>query len=37
VKYDEFLKNKAGQMIEIDMDDGFLVNYKKFAELVEKI
>ncbi|WP_410507214.1 BREX-1 system adenine-specific DNA-methyltransferase PglX [Methanosarcina hadiensis] len=37
VKYDELLKNKADQMIEIDLDDGVNVNYKKFEGLVGKI
>lgn len=37
VKYDELLKNKADQMIEIDLDDGVVVNYKKFEGLVGKI
>lgn len=37
VKYDELLKNKADQMIEIDLDDGVKVNYEKFKGLVGKI
>lgn len=37
VKYDELLKNKADQMIEIDLDDGVKVNYEKFEGLVGKI
>ncbi|AKB28111.1 putative type II restriction enzyme methylase subunit [Methanosarcina siciliae T4/M] len=37
VKYDELLKNKADQMIEIDLDDGVKVNYEKFKGLVAKI
>lgn len=37
VKYDELLKNKADQMIEIDLDDGVVENYKKFEGLVGKI
>jgi type II restriction/modification system DNA methylase subunit YeeA len=35
--YDELLKNKADEYIEIDLDDGVVVNYGKFEELVEKI
>lgn len=34
VKYDELLKNKADQMIEIDLDDGVVVNYEKFKGLL---
>lgn len=30
VKSNELLKNKADQMIEIDLDDRVKVNYKKF-------
>lgn len=37
VKYDELLQHKADQMIEIDLDDGVVVNYKKFEGLVGKI
>lgn len=37
VKYDELLKNKADQMIEIDLDDGVNVNYEIFKGLVGKI
>lgn len=37
MKYDELLKNKADQMIEIDLDDGVVENYKKFEGLVGKI
>lgn len=37
VKYDELLKNKADQMIEIDLDDGVKANYEKFKGLVGKI
>ncbi|WP_292374249.1 BREX-1 system adenine-specific DNA-methyltransferase PglX [Methanosarcina sp. UBA411] len=37
VKYDELLKNKADQMIEIDLDDGVVENYKKLEGLVGKI
>ena len=35
--YDELLKNKADAYIEIDLDDGVVVNYAKFEGLVEKI
>jgi len=35
--YDEVLKNKADEYIEIDLDDGVVVNYGKFEGLVEKI
>jgi type II restriction/modification system DNA methylase subunit YeeA len=35
--YDELLKNKADEYIEIDLDDGVKVNYGKFEGLVEKI
>lgn len=37
VKYDELLKNKADQMIEIDLDDGVKVNYENFEGLIGKI
>ncbi len=37
VKYDEVLKHKADQLIEIDLDDGVKENYKKFEGLVGKI
>lgn len=37
VKHDEFLKNKADQMIEIDLNDGVMANYKKFKLLMGKI
>ncbi|KKH97280.1 type IIS restriction endonuclease [Methanosarcina sp. 1.H.T.1A.1] len=37
VKYDELLQHKADQMIEIDLDDGVVENYKKFEGLVGKI
>jgi len=37
MKYDELLKNKADEYIEIDLDDGVKVNYAKFKGLVEKI
>ncbi|WP_135605610.1 BREX-1 system adenine-specific DNA-methyltransferase PglX [Methanococcoides sp. NM1] len=35
--YDELLKNRADEYIEIDLDDGVKVNYGKFDGLVEKI
>ncbi|MBN1165938.1 MAG: BREX-1 system adenine-specific DNA-methyltransferase PglX [Methanospirillaceae archaeon] len=35
--YDELLNNKALAMIEIDLDDGVVVNYAKFEGLVRKI
>ncbi|WP_256623629.1 BREX-1 system adenine-specific DNA-methyltransferase PglX [Methanolobus chelungpuianus] len=35
--YDEVLKNKADEYIEIDLDDGVVVNYARFEGLVEKI
>jgi len=37
VKYDELLQHKADQLIEIDLDDGIVENYKKFEGLVGKI
>ena len=37
VKYDELLQHKADQLIEIDLDDGVVENYKKFEGLVGKI
>jgi type II restriction/modification system DNA methylase subunit YeeA len=37
MEYDELLKNKADEYIEIDLDDGVKVNYEKFEGLVEKI
>lgn len=37
MEYDELLKNKADEYIEIDLDDGVKVNYEKFDGLVEKI
>ncbi|MDK2826292.1 MAG: hypothetical protein PWQ44_1472 [Methanolobus sp.] len=37
MKYDELLKNKADEYIEIDLDDGVKVNYERFEGLVEKI
>ncbi|MGV8150066.1 MAG: restriction endonuclease, partial [Alkaliphilus sp.] len=36
-KYDEVLHNKADMRIDIDLDDGVVVNYEKFKELVAKI
>lgn len=36
-KYDELLNNKALSMIEIDLDDGVVVNYAKFEGLVKEI
>jgi type II restriction/modification system DNA methylase subunit YeeA len=37
VKYDALLQHKADQLIEIDLDDGVVENYKKFEGLVGKI
>jgi hypothetical protein len=37
MEYDELLKNKADEYIEIDLDDGVKVNYERFEGLVEKI
>ncbi|MCD4820923.1 MAG: BREX-1 system adenine-specific DNA-methyltransferase PglX [Methanococcoides sp.] len=37
IDYDELLKNKADEYIEIDLDDGVKVNYGKFDGLVEKV
>lgn len=37
MEYDELLKNKADEYIEIDLDDGVVVNYARFEGLVEKI
>ena len=34
---DEKLRHMADQQIEIDLDDGFNVNYPKFKGLVEKV
>ena len=34
IKYDELLQHKADQMIEIDLDDGVVENYKKFEGLI---
>ena len=36
-KYDELLNNKALSMIGIDLDDGVVVNYAKFEDLVKGI
>lgn len=36
-EYDEWLHHMADQQIEIDLDDGILVNYGKFNGLVAKI
>src|SRR5699024_393743 len=36
-KYDEKLRHMADMQIEIDLDDGVKVNYKKFEGLVAKI
>lgn len=35
--YDELLNNKALSLIELDLDDGVVVNYAKFEGLVKKI
>jgi hypothetical protein len=35
--WDELLNNKALALIEIDLDDGVVVNYAKFEGLVRKI
>ncbi|MFL0198249.1 BREX-1 system adenine-specific DNA-methyltransferase PglX [Clostridium sp. WILCCON 0269] len=35
-EYDELLRNKAGMKIEIDLDDGVKVNYRKFEGLLKK-
>jgi hypothetical protein len=37
VTYDEKLNNKALAFIDIDLDDGVVVNYAKFEGLVEGI
>ncbi|MDI3486080.1 MAG: hypothetical protein PWQ50_1300 [Methanolobus sp.] len=37
MEYDELLKNKADEYIEIDLDDGVKVNYERFEGLVEKV
>jgi len=36
-KYDEVLNNKALAFVDIDLDDGVVVNYAKFEGLVGKI
>ncbi|MDW7733337.1 MAG: class I SAM-dependent DNA methyltransferase, partial [Methanolobus sp.] len=36
-KYDEVLNNKALEFIDIDLDDGVVVNYAKFEGLVGEI
>ncbi|MDD3888831.1 MAG: BREX-1 system adenine-specific DNA-methyltransferase PglX [Syntrophomonadaceae bacterium] len=36
-KYDELLRHTADQQIEIDLDDGVVVNYAKFDGLLAKI
>jgi len=36
-KYDELLRQKADDLIELDLDDGVKVNYEKFRGLVGKI
>ena len=36
-EYDEVLNNKALEYIDIDLDDGVVVNYAKFEGLVGKI
>lgn len=36
-KYDEILNHMSSEYIEINLDDGFIINYPKFKELVEKI
>lgn len=37
IAYDEKLRHMADQQIEIDLDNGFNVNYPKFKGLVEKV
>lgn len=37
LEYDEKLNHAINQKIEIDLDDGFKVNYPKFTDLVAKI
>lgn len=37
IAYDEKLRHMADRQIEIDLDDGFNVNYPKFKGLVEKV
>ncbi|MHC9544967.1 MAG: BREX-1 system adenine-specific DNA-methyltransferase PglX [Vulcanimicrobiota bacterium] len=36
-KYDELLKHYADQHLELDLDDGVVVNYAKFGKLVSEI
>ncbi len=36
-RYDELLRHAADQQIEIDLDDGLVVNYAKFSGLLAKI
>jgi type II restriction/modification system DNA methylase subunit YeeA len=36
-KYDEVIHNLADQQIEIDLDDGVVVNYAKFQKVLAKI
>ena len=36
-KYDELLRHYADKQVEIDLDDGVVVNYDKFKELLVKI
>lgn len=36
-KFEERLHHLADQMIEIDLDDGFKVNYTKFADVMAKV
>lgn len=36
-KYDEVLNNKALAFVDIDLDDGGVVNYAKFEGLVGKV
>ena len=35
--YDAVLNNKSLQLIDIDLDDGVMVNYAKFEGLVGKV
>jgi len=37
MNYDAVLNNKSLQMIDIDLDDGVMVNYAKFEGLVGKV
>lgn len=36
-KYDELLRHYADKQVEIDLDDGVVVNYEKFKDLLVKI